>query len=145
MPLQFHPFPMGVRHGGALQQSRVLVGVARLLGVQVGAGPAGAVGAVVGATYPQELAELRDAMPHAPLLVPGYGTQGGGAADVAAAFTADGTGALISSSRAINFAYTREPYASQFAPADWEKAVEAATRQMIADLGEIPQVAQLSR
>jgi orotidine-5'-phosphate decarboxylase len=97
-------------------------------------GPFGVVGAVVGATYPQELAELRTAMPHAPLLVPGYGSQGAGAGDVAAAFQPDGLGALINSSRAINFAYRQEPYASQFGPDQWEQAVEAATRQMIADL-----------
>ena len=96
----------------------------------------GSVGAVVGATYPQELAELREAMPHAPLLVPGYGSQGATAGDVAAAFTPDGLGALINSSRAINFAHTREPYASQFSPDEWEQAVEAATRQMIAELAD---------
>ncbi len=96
----------------------------------------GSVGAVVGATYPQELAELREAMPHAPLLVPGYGSQGATAGDVAAAFTPDGLGALINSSRAINFAHTREPYASRFSPDEWEQAVEAATRQMIAELAD---------
>ena len=94
----------------------------------------GDVGAVVGATYPQELAELRAAMPHAPLLVPGYGSQGGGAADVAAAFSANGLGALINSSRGINFAHAREPFASEFGEQNWQQAVEAATKQMIADL-----------
>src|SRR5690606_5593821 len=44
----------------------------------------GVTGAVVGATYPEQLAELRQAMPHVWLLVPGYGSQGGTAADVAA-------------------------------------------------------------
>ena len=48
----------------------------------------GAVGAVVGATYPAQLAELRAAMPHTWFLVPGFGAQGGTAADVAAAFDA---------------------------------------------------------
>jgi len=94
----------------------------------------GAVGAVVGATYPRELEELRGTMPHAPLLVPGYGSQGGTAADVAAAFRPDGSGALVNNSRGINFAHLREPYASQFGPARWEEAVEQATRAMIADL-----------
>ena len=94
----------------------------------------GAVGAVVGATWPQELAELRAAMPHAPLLVPGYGSQGGTAADVAAAFREDGLGALVNNSRGINFAWTRKPYAEQFGPTRWEDAVAAATRDMIADL-----------
>jgi orotidine-5'-phosphate decarboxylase len=99
-----------------------------------GGGDFGAVGAVVGATWPKELAELRAAMPHAPLLVPGYGSQGGTAADVAAAFHADGLGALVNNSRGINFAWTRKPYTEQFGPARWEDAVAAATRDMIADL-----------
>ena len=96
----------------------------------------GCVGAVVGATYPQELAELRAAMPYAPLLVPGYGSQGGAAADVAAAFTPSGLGALVNNSRGINFAYRSAPYADQFGPHQWEAAAEAATRRMIADLKE---------
>ena len=96
----------------------------------------GCVGAVVGATYPHELAELRAAMPHAPLLVPGYGSQGGAAADVAAAFTPTGMGALVNNSRGINFAYRAAPYADQFGPRQWEAAAEAATRRMIADLAE---------
>ena len=58
----------------------------------------GCVGAVVGATYPRELRELRTAMPHAPLLVPGFGSQGGTAADVAGAFDEDGLGALVNNS-----------------------------------------------
>ena len=101
--------------------------------------------AVVGATYPQELAELRQAIPHAPLLVPGYGSQGAGAADVAAAFTPNGLGALVNSSRAINFAHRSEPYASQFGPDKWEQAVDAATRQMIADLAQHTPAGALQR
>lgn len=96
----------------------------------------GCVGAVVGATYPAELVELRAAMPHVPLLVPGYGSQGGAAADVGAAFTADGLGGLINNSRGINFAYRSAPYAEQFGARQWEAAAEAATRRMIADLAE---------
>ncbi|HUG90181.1 MAG TPA: orotidine-5'-phosphate decarboxylase [Planctomycetaceae bacterium] len=98
------------------------------------AGGFGAVGAVVGATWPAELAELRAAMPHAPLLIPGYGTQGGGAADVAAAFRPGGLGAVVNSSRAINFAFRSPPWTEQFGPERWEDAAAAATRAMIADL-----------
>jgi orotidine-5'-phosphate decarboxylase len=94
----------------------------------------GPVGAVVGATYPAELAELREAMPHVPLLVPGYGSQGAGAADVVPAFTKAGLGALVNNSRGINFAYEQAPYAEEFGPDRWEDAVEAATRQMVKDL-----------
>jgi orotidine-5'-phosphate decarboxylase len=75
-------------------------------------------------------------MPGVPLLVPGYGSQGAGAGDVAAAFAPDGLGALINSSRGINFAYRREPYAEQFGESRWEEAIEAATVEMIADLAE---------
>ncbi len=96
----------------------------------------GAVGAVVGATYPRELAELREVMPSVSLLVPGYGSQGAGAADVAAAFNPDGLGAVVNSSRGINFAYRREPFAEEFGETRWEDAVQAATVQMIADLAE---------
>lgn len=94
----------------------------------------GAVGAVVGATYPQELADLRQAMPHAPFLIPGYGAQGAGAKEVAGAFAADGTGAIVNSSRGIIFAGERKEFANRFSPNEWEQAVEAATREMIADL-----------
>lgn len=94
----------------------------------------GPVGAVVGATWPKELLELRRAMPHAPLLVPGYGSQGGTADDVAGAFRDDGLGALVNNSRGIIFAWTRTPFAERFGAQRWEEAVEAATRDMIADL-----------
>ncbi|MDO4550475.1 MAG: orotidine-5'-phosphate decarboxylase [Planctomycetia bacterium] len=94
----------------------------------------GAVGAVVGATYPQQLEELRQRMPHAWLLVPGFGAQGGTAKDISAAFDDDGLGAVINSSRAIIFAYDRKDYAGRFAADKWELAVETATREMIAQL-----------
>ena len=64
------------------------------------------VGAVVGATYPDELRELRIKFPHTFFLVPGYGAQGGKAGDVALAFK-DGIGAIINSSRAILCAWQK--------------------------------------
>lgn len=96
----------------------------------------GAVGAVVGATYPAELAELRTAMPHVPLLVPGYGSQGGTAADVAGGFASNGLGALVNNSRGINFAYRNGRGAAEFGEQRWEAAVEFATKEMIAALAE---------
>lgn len=66
------------------------------------------VGAVVGATYPAQLRELRAALPHTWFLVPGYGAQGGGAKDVAGAFDRDGRGAIVNSSRAILTAWQKE-------------------------------------
>jgi orotidine-5'-phosphate decarboxylase len=94
----------------------------------------GCVGAVVGATYPEQLSELRATMPHTWFLVPGYGSQGGTAADVAAAFDARGLGAIINNSRGIIFAHERPEYAQRFGPARWQLGVEAATREMIDEL-----------
>lgn len=107
--------------------------------------PFGVVGAVAGATYPQELAALRRAMPHVHLLIPGYGSQGGAAADVAAAFDEGGWGAVVNSSRGIIFAWERPEYANRFGPAAWEQAVEAATRDMIADLARHTPAGNLGR
>lgn len=66
------------------------------------------VGAVVGATYPEQLAELRTKMPHTFFLVPGYGAQGGGAKEVSNAFDKNGLGAIVNSSRGIICAYQKE-------------------------------------
>jgi len=87
----------------------------------------GDVGAVVGATYPSELASLRKLIPEVLFLVPGFGAQGGSAADVAPAFRTDGLGAVINSSRGIIGA---------FSPSDpkWESAVDQAARDTIANL-----------
>lgn len=67
-----------------------------------------AVGAVVGATYPEQLAEMRAKLPHTFFLVPGYGAQGGGAEGVSKAFDANGLGAIVNSSRAVMCAYQKE-------------------------------------
>lgn len=68
------------------------------------------VGAVVGATYPQQLSELRNELPHTFFLVPGYGAQGGGGEDIKGAFDKDGIGAIINSSRGIMCAYQKGSY-----------------------------------
>ena len=114
--------------------AHVAAEVERLAQSTVGECGYGSVGAVVGATYPEQLAELRAAMPHTWFLVPGFGAQGAGAAEVAAAFDGEGLGAVVNSSRGIIFAHQREPYASRFGEQRWEEAVEAATRDMIAQL-----------
>lgn len=77
-----------------------------------------AVGAVVGATYPEQLSELRKALPHTFFLVPGYGAQGGGASDIIGAFDENGRGAVINSSRAIMCAYKKGDFSEQ----DYAKA-----------------------
>jgi orotidine-5'-phosphate decarboxylase len=100
----------------------------------VGENGYGIVGAVAGATYPQQLTELRTAMSHTWLLIPGYGAQGGTAADCAAAFDDRGLGAIVNNSRGIIFAYQRDGYREKFGAARWQDAVEAATREMIDQL-----------
>jgi orotidine-5'-phosphate decarboxylase len=125
-----------IREDGVMVYRRVAAVVEELAELTRHGQRYGAVGAVVGATYPQELAELRQAMPHVPFLIPGYGAQGGAGKDIASAFAVDGLGAVVNSSRGIIFAGERKEYAARFSPADWEQAVEAATRAMIADLAE---------
>ena len=66
------------------------------------------VGAVVGATYPKQLKELRKALPDTIFLVPGYGAQGGAAADVAQGFDKNGLGAIVNSSRGIMCSWQKE-------------------------------------
>lgn len=68
------------------------------------------VGAVVGATYPQQLTELRAELPRTFFLVPGYGAQGATAEDVAVNFDKNGLGAIVNSSRGILCAYKKDKY-----------------------------------
>ncbi len=78
----------------------------------------GQLGLVVGATYPAELARVRAIAGALPLLVPGIGAQGGDVqAAVAAGQSADGTGMLINSSRAILYAGSGEDFAQAAAEA----------------------------
>ncbi len=102
--------------------------------------PYGHVGAVVGATWPRQLLELRSAMPHTLFLVPGFGSQGGSAKDVAAAFDKNGLGAIINNSRGILFAHRRDPYASRYGETRWQEAVEAATRDMIEQIRSVVEI-----
>jgi orotidine-5'-phosphate decarboxylase len=123
--------------GGETIYRRMAAHVEQLAAAHVGKCGYGAIGAVVGATYPEQLVELRRVMPHTLFLVPGYGSQGGKAADVAAAFDSRGLGAIVNNSRGIIFAHERTEYAQRFGAARWQEAVEAATRQMIDDLGAV--------
>jgi orotidine-5'-phosphate decarboxylase len=83
-----------------------------------------AVGAVVGATWPGELAELRKRLPGVPFLVPGYGAQGGTGRDVLPAFDASGLGAVVNSSRGILYAWKGRGVA------DWRGAAATAAQEM---------------
>lgn len=84
----------------------------------------GAVGAVVGATYPEQAVVLRKLMPKSYFLVPGYGAQGGNAKDVKNSFNNDGLGAIVNSSRGIMCAYKKGEWKEeQFAEAARAEAI----------------------
>ena len=87
----------------------------------VGESGLSSVGAVVGATFPAEVAEARRLLPRSPLLLPGIGAQGAAPADVAAAFAAGPAGALVSASRSVIYASSGS---------DWREAAAAEARRL---------------
>ena len=91
------------------------------------------VGAVVGATFPEQAKKLREIMPNTIFLVPGYGAQGAGAKDVKPCFNEDGLGALINNSRGIIFAYEK----LGMLPDAYAEAARTAVLQMKKDLEEV--------
>ena len=94
------------------------------------------VGAVVGATYPAMLTELRQRLPHTMFLVPGYGAQGGGAEGLKGAFDEKGLGAIVNSSRAVMCAYKKEG-------CDEREFAQAARREVIRMRDDITQYIDL--
>lgn len=94
------------------------------------------VGAVVGATYPEMGKVLREIMPKAYILVPGYGAQGGTAAELKPFFNKDGLGAIVNSSRGIIAAYKQEKYA-EFGAEGFAEAARAAVIDMKNDIASI--------
>lgn len=88
------------------------------------------VGAVVGATYPDQIKHLRAVLPHTFFLIPGYGAQGATAKDVAAAFDKNGLGGIVNSSRGIMCAYQKQK-------CDEHEFAEAARREAIRMRDEI--------
>lgn len=93
------------------------------------------VGAVVGATYPEQGKILRKIMPKAYILVPGYGAQGGKGADLVHFFNEDGLGAIINSSRGIIAAYQQEKYAG-YGAEHFADASRAAVLDMKEDIAQ---------
>ena len=93
------------------------------------------VGAVVGATYPEMGKVLREIMPHAYILVPGYGAQGGKGKDLVHFFNKDGLGAIVNSSRGIIAAWQNENY-KQFADCQVGDAARAAVFDMKKDIAD---------
>ena len=94
------------------------------------------IGAVVGATYPKQLLELRKRMPKAWILVPGYGAQGGTAADVAKAFDKNGLGAVINASRSLMCAWKLEIWNAVYSNEEFDKAGRAEAERMKDDINK---------
>ena len=100
------------------------------------------VGAVVGATHPEEGKALRARMPHTFFLVPGYGAQGGTAADVAGMFDKQGSGAIVNSSRGIIGAWKKSGKYSESMTADEAlNLVASSARQAALDMRDNLRVA----
>ncbi len=93
------------------------------------------VGAVVGATYPEQGKVLRKVMPHAFILVPGYGAQGASGKDLIHFFDENRLGAIVNSSRGIIAAYQNEKY-SAFGAENFADASRQAVLDMIADIDQ---------
>jgi orotidine-5'-phosphate decarboxylase len=94
---------------------------------EIGTRGLSAVGAVVGATFPEEVVEARRLLPRTPFLLPGVGAQGGTPADVAGAFTDDPAAALVSASRSVIYAYRESG-------GDWRAAASAEARRLSGEI-----------
>lgn len=88
------------------------------------------IGAVVGATYPNEAKALRILMPHSIFLVPGYGAQGGKATDIVYCFNKDGLGAVVNSSRGITYDFQ----SANLNESEFDALICDRTSKMIADI-----------
>lgn len=88
------------------------------------------VGAVVGATYPEQAKVLREIMKNAYILVPGYGAQGGTAKDAAASFNKDGLGAIVNASRSVMCAYKSDKWNTKYDENSFAEAARAEAIRM---------------
>ena len=88
------------------------------------------VAAVVGATYPEQLKEIREKAPHTYFLIPGYGAQGGKAGDIALGFDKNGLGGIVNASRSLMCAYKSDMWKDEFTEEDYGKATRAEAIRM---------------
>ncbi|MCZ6835394.1 MAG: orotidine-5'-phosphate decarboxylase [Planctomycetota bacterium] len=116
--------------GGGTVAEAVGAYVAKAGEASVGARGYSAIGAVVGATKPEAAARLREIMPDQLFLVPGFGAQGGGADDVKPCFKSDGTGALVTASRSVIYAFDSRDD-------DWQGKISEAAKKLADQVGVI--------
>ena len=92
------------------------------------------ISAVVGATYPEQLKELRKIAPHTFFLIPGYGAQGGKPQDIALGFDENGLGGIVNASRSLMCAYKSDMWKDKFEEKDYAKATRAEAIRMKEEL-----------
>lgn len=92
------------------------------------------VSAVVGATYPEQLKQLRSMAPHTYFLIPGYGAQGGKAEDIALGFDQNGLGGIVNASRSLMCAYRSDRWKDQYEEKDYAQATRAEAIRMKEEL-----------
>ncbi len=88
------------------------------------------IAAVVGATYPKQLQELRNIAPHTFFLIPGYGAQGGKPEDIALGFDENNLGGIVNASRSLMCAYKSDKWKDEFKEEDYAKATRAEALRM---------------
>lgn len=88
------------------------------------------IGAVVGATYPKQLQELRKIMPNTYFLIPGYGAQGGKAEDIALGFDKNGLGGIVNASRSLMCAYKSDKWKDTYTQEQFAEATRAEAIRM---------------
>ncbi len=94
------------------------------------------IGAVVGATFPQQIEKIRSLLKKAFILVPGYGRQGGTAEDAAKAFFKDGMGAVVNSSRNVIYAWKSDIWANKYTERNFTDAARAEAIRMKKDINQ---------
>ncbi len=94
------------------------------------------IAAVVGATYPEQLEQIRKIAPHTYFLIPGYGAQGGKASDIALGFDKHGLGGIVNASRSLMCAYKSDNWKDKFSEREYAKATRAEAIRMREELNQ---------
>ena len=95
------------------------------------------IAAVVGATYPEQLKQIREIAPHTYFLIPGYGAQGGTASDIAYGFDQNGLGGIVNASRSLMCAYKSDKWKDKFEEKDYAQATRAEAIRMRDELNSV--------
>lgn len=95
------------------------------------------IAAVVGATYPKQLEDIRKTAPHTFFLIPGYGAQGGKPEDIALGFDDNGLGGIVNASRSLMCAYKSDRWKNEFEEKDYAKATRAEALRMKEELNSV--------